>query len=271
MKNEFPDFVETSLIAAHPSWHSCLRQGVLAVSRAEPDYFSRLAERVFLPTGPRLFAAFSIPLSEVRYVLMGEGPYPREKSATGVCFMDGAVDALWEPGVGLSKSVNKATSLRNFMKMLLVAEGVLDLDNTKAAALVPVADNACLPGSTWIRTGAQLQHNLLHHGFLLLNASLVFRSDVKPIQDAKSWRPFLTVVLQELLRQQETNMHDSGSDGADRRVELILWGKMAEKMKQLPEANQFKSYISEHPYNLSFIRNQVMLDLFRRWHLLRAR
>ena len=79
---------------------------------ADPAYLSALAEDHFLPTQGRLFAAFSQPLEEVRYVLVGEGPYPREESATGVCFMDGAVRELWSTQ-GLSKPVNRATSLRN--------------------------------------------------------------------------------------------------------------------------------------------------------------
>jgi len=270
MNNVLPDFIEKSLVVAHSSWHDHLRAGVTALAGAEPGYFSQLAASDFLPTRHRLFAAFSIPLSEVRFVLMGEGPYPREKSATGVCFMDGAVDALWDPGVGLSKPVNKATSLRNFIKMLLVAEGELDKGNTSAAALVPVANKACLPGSDWIRTGAQLQDNLLHQGFLLLNASLVFRPNVKPIQDARAWLPFLTVILQALIGQQKTNIASKNPANAMTPVRLILWGKIAEKMKELPEANQFESYISEHPYNLSFIQNDVMLNLFGQWHLLKT-
>ena len=39
--------------------------------------------------------------------MLGVGPYPREESATGVCFMDGAVRELWSPA-GLSKPVNRA-------------------------------------------------------------------------------------------------------------------------------------------------------------------
>jgi uracil-DNA glycosylase len=77
-----------------------------------------------------LFAAFAQPLDRVRYVLVGEGPYPRAESATGVCFMDGAVGDLWSEA-GLSKPVNRATSLRNFMKMLLVADGQLQLENDR--------------------------------------------------------------------------------------------------------------------------------------------
>ena len=46
--------------------------------------------------------------------------------ANGYAFWDAAVNELWSDN-GLSKAVNRATSLRNFIKMLLVTEGALSL------------------------------------------------------------------------------------------------------------------------------------------------
>src|SRR4051794_14850773 len=98
------------LTVADPSWRPVLQKGLQAVAAADPDYLPALAHDTYLPTEGRLFAAFAQPLPAVRYVLVGEGPYPREQSATGVCFMDGAVELLWSDK-GLSKQVNRATSL----------------------------------------------------------------------------------------------------------------------------------------------------------------
>jgi uracil-DNA glycosylase len=257
----FPDCIERSLLLADPSWLPHLRAGLVAMTAVQPDYLNLLASLDFLPTGDRIFAAFALPISSVRYILMGEGPYPRSDSATGVCFMDGAVKSLWQPGVGLTKSVNRATSLRNFIKMLLVADGVLNNDNTTANALLPVATMACVPGSGYIQTGADLQLNLISQGFLLLNASLVFRPGVAPAQDAKSWRPFLRTILRALINLRNERQPD--------RQKLILWGKIAREIGQLPEAEQFVSMVSEHPYNLSFIENKCMQNLFRPLHILR--
>ncbi len=253
---EFPPSIAAALALAHPSWQPTLHVGLKAVQQAQPDYLPSLAASDFLPTQQRLFAAFALPLNSVRFVLFGEGPYPREQSATGVCFMDGAVHELWRPGVGLSKQVNRATSLRNFMKMLLVADGQLDSRSTTGPALTAVANRACQSHSGMIQTGAELQHNLLRHGFLLLNASLVFRSQVAPAIDAKAWLPFLCSVLQTLQQQ------------GHEQVRLVLWGKIAEKIAQLPEASHFAAMTSEHPYNISFIANPVMQELFKPFHLL---
>lgn len=250
--------IPASLLAAvaraDASWRPHLIKGLEAVERAQPGYLRALAADAYLPTGQRLFAAFALPLPQVRYVLVGEGPYPRAESATGVCFMDGAVGSLWCDG-GLSKAVNRATSLRNFLKMLLVAGGQLDPAATGAAAMGPVAAAACADGA--IGTLAELQDNLTRHGFLLLNAALVFRPQVAPALEARAWLPFLRNVLAALAE-------------AGNAPTLVLWGKIAEQLKRLPETARFPQVCSEHPYNLSFITHPGMLTLFGPLQLLRA-
>ena len=244
-----------ALSLADPSWQPHLLRGLEAVAASNPGYLPALAEDDYLPTQGRLFAAFAQPLGRVRYVLVGEGPYPRAESATGVCFMDGAVEELWS-AAGLSKPVNRATSLRNFMKMLLVADGQLQLDGTGGAAMAPVAVAARTNGS--IQTLAQLQDNLTAQGFLLLNAALVFRKHVAPVLDARAWLPCLQTVLAVLSERAEPPT-------------LVLWGKIAEQLRKLPETEGLPQVYSEHPYNLSFIGHQGMQRLFGPMQLLRAR
>ena len=244
-----------ALDLADASWRPILEAGLQAVARANPGYLPALAQDDYVPTEHRMFAAFAQPLDKVRYVLVGEGPYPRAASATGVSFMDGAVGDLWSDG-GLSKPVNRATSLRNFMKMLLVASGQLQADATSGEALAPVARAARDDGS--IQTLAQLQDNLVHEGFLLLNAALVFRKHVKPVIDARAWLPFLQTVLAALAAQPQVPT-------------LVLWGKIAEQLQKLPETAAFPQEVAEHPYNLTFIGHPGMQALFGPMALLRAR
>jgi uracil-DNA glycosylase len=250
-----PAVILDTLQFAHPSWRPHLLAGLEAVARANPGYLPALAADNYLPTEQRLMAAFALPLGQVRYVLVGEGPYPRAESATGVCFMDGAVGDLWCDS-GLSKPVNRATSLRNFMKMLLVAGGQLQPGDTGGAAMAPVATAARQNGS--IQTLQQLQANLTAHGFLLLNASLVFRPHVAPAIDARAWLPFLQTILAALADRPEPPT-------------LVLWGKIAEQLKRLPETARFAQACAEHPYNLSFIEHEGMQQLFGPMELLRTR
>jgi uracil-DNA glycosylase len=253
-----PASIRDALRLAHASWHPVLLKGLEAMAEADPAYLPALAQDHYLPTKGRLFAAFTLPLQEVRYVLVGEGPYPREESATGVCFMDGAVEALWSDK-GLSKQVNRATSLRNFMKMLLVAEGVLTEEATSGDVMAEVSAKARAIGSPYIQTLTELQAALTRQGFLLLNASLVFREQVAPVKDARAWQPFLDVVLDALV--------EAGNAGSKAPM-LVLWGKIAEQLRARQATAKFPQAISEHPYNLTFIANKTMQKLFGPMRLL---
>jgi uracil-DNA glycosylase len=261
MRQTLPKPITDALGLAHSSWQPILMRGLEAMAAADPAYLPSLAADSYLPTENRLFAAFSLPLDAVRFVLFGEGPYPRVESATGVCFMDGAVESLWSEK-GLSKQVNRATSLRNFMKMLLVAEGSLEPGNTSGEAMQEVAEKARAAGSPYIQTLTELQANLTRQGFLLLNASLVFRAHVPPAKDAKAWLPFMKTVL------------DALADHAERKDRkpptLVLWGKLAEQVNALAMTSRFPSAVSEHPYNLTFILNRPMQQLFKPMRLLRV-
>ena len=250
-----PQSILDQLDRADASWRPILEAGLQAVAAADPAYLPALSVDDYLPTGGRIFAAFAQPIGKVEHVLVGEGPYPRAESATGVCFMDGAVGDLWSE-TGLSKPVNRATSLRNFMKMLLVADGQLQAGDTGGAALAPIARSARADGS--IQTLAQLQDNLHGQGFLLLNAALVFRKHVAPVIDARGWLPFLRTVLAALAERAEPPT-------------LVLWGKIAEQLAKLPETARLPQIQAEHPYNLSFIRHQGMHELFGPMKLLRMR
>lgn len=245
--------------AAHPSWRPILLDGLQAIDAAHPGYLEALADDHYLPNGGRVFHAFVQPLDAVRHVLVGEGPYPRPESATGVCFMDGAVGSLWSEK-GLSKPVNRATSLRNFMKMLLVADGQLAVENTTGEALGEVAHRARAAGDAMIQTLKELQDQLMAQGFLLLNATLVYRPHVPPVKEARAWLPFLQTVLAALA----ANAERAGREAP----QLVLWGKIAEQLKVLPAYDRFPKQVAEHPYNLSFIGNPVMQALFGPMRLL---
>ncbi len=235
----------SALSQAHPSWHACLQRALAAM---EPAYLEMLAHTPdWLPGPQAIFRAFSLPVTKTKYILFGESPYPRAASANGYAFWDNAVTALWSD-TGLDKKVNRATSLRNLIKLLLVAEGLLQPNQTGQTEIAKVNKKDL------IKTNKQLFDNFTNKGFLLLNASLVLRpSRVK--EDALQFQPFLQEVLTFITKHTPT-------------IELILWGKIAEKIQSLTLALPCKKYLAEHPYNLSFIHNTKMRDFFQPLHLL---
>lgn len=229
---------------AHPEWHDMLRKALECVN---PEYVRMLKQDpTWLPGLPSLFAAFQWPLSKTRFILLGESPYPRKASANGYAFWDASVQSLWSE-TGFSKPVNKATSMRNFLKMLLHARGDLQDDFSQSAI-------AGLDHTRYCQTAHDLFHQWLKAGFLLLNASLVYRSGQVPY-DARQWRPFMSCLLQQLAQS-----HPS--------LSVVVFGRVADK---IPEVGAFHCMKSEHPYHLSFITNPNVLDFFRPFDLLRKR
>ncbi len=235
-----------NLDSVHPSWRSCLNR---ALKTLDLHYLQKLYNsNTWLPGHNNLFNSFSLPMDQTQYVLLGESPYPRAQSANGYAFWDAAVQELWSH-TGLSKTVNRATSLRNMIKMLLVAEKKLDPFDTSQSAI------ANMDKTGLVTTNADLFNNLLNQGFLLLNATPVLQIKTKR-QDAMAWRPFMHYVLNDLLRFYP-------------KTQLILFGKLAQIITQLIDTTDVQIIQSEHPYNLSFIHNKQILALFQPMHLLR--
>jgi uracil-DNA glycosylase len=230
----------------HQSWQEAIKSALL---RVDPGYLKALsAQSAWLPGSEKLFNAFSLPKSQVKVILLGESPYPRQESANGYAFWDAAVDALWSE-TGLSKTVNCAISLRNFIKMLLVADKLLKPEDTGQPAI------QALDKTALIQTNQELFGNLLGNGFLLLNTSLVFRPGYVK-EDAKAWQPFIETILTELIPQKPL---------------LLLLGRVAETLSQLNVSSVLQKIIAPHPYNLSFIQDPQIINFFRPLTLLRKK
>lgn len=235
------------LSATHPSWHECIQLGL---KKMDESYLDDLAKTsCWLPGHKKIFNAFTLPQNQVNYVLLGESPYPRSESANGYAFWDEAVHELWSE-TGLSKKVNRATSLRNILKMLLVAEGQLDAKQTSQDEIAKIDKSA------YVKTNQDFFGNLLNHGFLLMNASPVLHDQRPPQIDAKAWHPFIQEVINCVLEMRP-------------QATFILFGKIANKIDPLLTGRSTKKLYAEHPYNLSFITNPEVLSFFKQLKLLK--
>jgi len=232
--------------SADPSWHAYLKQ---ALEKMNPDYLESLYNTTnWLPGHHTIFSAFSLPIHQTNYVLFGESPYPRKASANGYAFWDAAVDQLWSE-TGLSKPVNRATSLRNILKMLLIADGKLTPNETTQGAI------AKLNKQELIKTNNELFDNFLSRGFLLLNATPVLQAN-QVRKDAREWHPFITHILNCIIEQRP-------------QIQLILLGNIANAIEKLIPHPETRRLYAEHPYNISFINNPKILQFFEPLRLLR--
>jgi uracil-DNA glycosylase len=237
----------------HPEWREIL---AAALASVDTGYLkSLLRDDNWLPGSDKLLAAFRRDRLGLRYLLIGESPYPRRESANGIAFYDAAVGDLWSEQ-GLSKPVNRATSLRNIVKTALLAEGHLRKDSD---GRIPQAMIAGIDKRALIQTLDELFANLQQAGFLMLNATPVLHAERKPALEARYWQAFLEKLLGAI------------AERAPGSITLLLWGKIAQQVDAISASKEYRKLVCEHPYNLSFIDNPQMLALFAELAPLRKR
>lgn len=234
------------MVEVDSSWQSIVNN---ALNHLDDDYLTFLKNDTdYFPDKNNFLNAFkTLPKEKTKYILFGQDPYPRKQSAIGYAFIDGAVTNLWDTKNGLSKEVNKATSLRNFIKMLLVCEKELKVENTSKEAILKVEHEK------YIQSIEALKKNFEKNGVLLLNMGLVFTSKQESKKHVKAWAPFIKAFLEQI----------KGDN-----IELILFGNLAKEVDKISVTRHFKRFYCEHPYNVSFISNQNVQSLFCNMKLL---
>ncbi|MDR2100839.1 MAG: uracil-DNA glycosylase [Campylobacteraceae bacterium] len=229
----------------HESWREIIER---AYGALEPKYREFLETKSgYFPNFNNFLNAFkTLPRARTKSILFGQDPYPRRESAIGYAFIDGAVKTLF-CDKGLSREVNRATSLRNFIKMLLLSSKRLD---------EPTQENiARLDKKELINSIYEWRDNFEKEGILLLNSALVFtkKDDVK--KHAKAFKPFMSALLGEL---------------AHENIELILLGSISKEIEALlPPLHNFRLFHAAHPYNIEFITDKKVLERFGRTGLLK--
>jgi len=227
------------------SWQPLLDEAYASLSQEYRTFLESNTD--YFPTKENYFNAFkTLAKEDVKYILFGQDPYPRKHSAGGYAFIDTNVKTLFS-SKGLSKEVNKATSLRNFMKMALVASGDLTSEDTSQEAIVKVDKKQMIDSIDALR------QNFEKNGVLLLNTALIFEDKKSSNKHVKAWRSFIQTLLK-------------GLDAED--IKLILFGSHAKELKKHLPLEKFDSIELEHPYNHTFISNPKALKLFGEMRLL---
>ncbi len=232
-------------LGIHPSWKETIETAYAKLSDNYRQYLEQ--DHSYFPSQDHYLNAFkTLPKEQVRYILFGQDPYPRRESAIGYAFIDGKVEDIFSD-TGLCKDVNRATSLRNFIKMAMVARGDLKQDETTQDAIAKV-DKSGL-----ITSISELKENFERNGVLLLNTALIFSSKAESRKHIKAWRPFIEQLLAGLAEVDPT---------------LILFGTHAKSLKKLKGIEKYHTIELEHPYNHTFISNPKALKLFGSMNLL---
>ena len=227
------------------AWEGLLSDAYSALDKSYRTFLEE--DTSYFPNKENYFNAFTtLPKNKVKYILFGQDPYPRVESAGGYAFIDSKVQNLFS-STGLSKEVNKATSLRNFIKMALVASKDLDMGNTSQDAITKVDKTKMINSIT------ELRMNFENNGVLLLNTALIFTDKKSSNKHVKAWKPFMQKLLLGLEKEQP---------------KLILFGTHAKALKKQLPLEHFETIELEHPYNHTFISNPKALELFAPMKLL---
>ncbi len=223
----------------HPSWREILKN---SLKNLDKEYLSFLENNSsYFPNRDNLFNAFkTLPLHDTKYILFGQDPYPRYESAIGYAFIDGKVKSLFDKNGGFSKEVNKATSLRNMMKMLLLCEGELKDDFSKEAIKK-------ISNEKYINSIIELKNNFEKNGVLLLNSALIFTKKEDSKYHAKMWKGFIDTLLKEI---------------KNKDIKLLLFGNISKEIDKLNSSKDFEKVLVPHPYNVSFITDKKVLEVF---------
>jgi uracil-DNA glycosylase len=227
------------------SWNVILEKAYASLDKEYRDFLEN--DKAYFPASSDYFNAFkTLPREKVKYILFGQDPYPRKESAGGYAFIDEKVQTLFSDK-GLSKEVNRATSLRNFVKMALLARGDLHGDDLSQEAITHIDKQDLITSIEALRS------NFEKNGVLLLNTALIFSDKKSSNRHVKAWNPFMETLLKEL---------------EEDAPKLILFGTHAKALKKKLPLDNFETIEVEHPYNHTFIQNKEVLKLFAPMKLL---
>ena len=234
------------LTDVHPSWSDILKSALLSLDNEYLNFL--LNDSRYFPNINTFLNPFkSLSSDSVKYILFGQDPYPRQESAIGYAFIDAKVKEIFSDK-GFSKEVNRATSLRNFIKMLLLCDNLLNDNDLSQKAISSInKENLC-------KNIIELKDNFEKNGVLLLNMALIFTDKSDSKYHLKKWKPFVQSMLCSLKK---------------REIALILFGNAAKEIEKLKCSNDFKKFFFIHPYNVDFIKDKEAHRLFKPMNLLK--
>jgi len=229
------------------SWRKPIEKALFSL---DDDYLEFLQkDKRYFPDIYNFLNPFkTLGLNSTKYILFGQDPYPRKESAIGYAFIDAKVKNIFSSS-GFSKEVNKATSLRNFIKMLLVCENILNPDDLSQTAISNIEKTGLCQNML------ALKDNFEKNGVLLLNTALIFTDKKESKYHLKKWKPFVETLLSEI---------------ENRDIKLIFFGEAAKNIEKIKSVKNFKKFKFIHPYNIEFIKNEKVHKLFKPMNLMKV-
>ncbi|KAL0236758.1 hypothetical protein PCE1_000156 [Barthelona sp. PCE] len=143
---------------------------------------------------------------QVRYVVLGQDPYPRPVSATGISFFDGEV---------LDWQGKMSPSIRNIIKSILISRDLCEPD-TKVAQMRQTISSINFPQPQ------EFFDRTRKNGTLWLNTSLTFGGKAaKTLREHLNfWKPTINTIIEHVIAESEHT------------VAFLLFGGKAQKLEK---------------------------------------
>eukprot|EP00698_Gefionella_okellyi_P005925 TRINITY_DN15356_c0_g1_i1.p1 TRINITY_DN15356_c0_g1~~TRINITY_DN15356_c0_g1_i1.p1 ORF type:complete len:316 (+),score=64.77 TRINITY_DN15356_c0_g1_i1:63-950(+) len=183
---------------------------VLSTHPQAAQYLGETRPKIFPKREWTFRALNALPPQQWKVVIFGQDPYPREESAIGISFCDGAIKK-WENPL--------SPSFRNIIKNLFIFKKLMTASD-KIDKFRAVCKSSGIPQPPEWFMGTRAQ------GVLWLNTSLTFSSTDKADLDrhTKFWRPIMHCMIEALLRAKSVT-----ADG----LVFVLWGGNAKALKKV--------------------------------------
>lgn len=198
------------------SWESILTETIEAQPEAA-KFIGPKRSKDILPIREMTFRALmAVAPEENNLVVIGQAPYPRVESASGIAMFDTLIKD-WD-----CSQFGKTTSLRCIAKAAAIAKGIIDQDATVKTMRKVFKEKDIVTPPEWFQA-------MLAQGVLLLNASLTNGSDISTAQHTNFWKPVLKAIIQEILRAKQDKFPKSSPK---RRIGFLWWGNESFKTKK---------------------------------------
>jgi len=194
---------------------------VIESQRDAEKFLGKARGKEYIPKRENTFAALKgRDPQDWKVVIIGQDPYPREESAVGIAFNDGAI----------KKWTDKLNpSFTNIMKSVLIHEKKTSEGGDIAAF------RAAAKASNLIDPPAWFDHSQ-KEGVMWINTALTFSSKEIEIlkQHTDFWRPIVTSIFEIIIEAKKTAMNNDKArkDG----LVFIMWGGYAQKLRTAIEA-----------------------------------
>ncbi len=209
--NQYSHFISSLDNKVHPSWNQFLSDSSVREHLARAESIATGAG--FTPPPGRVLRFLTLPLDEMKVLILGQDPYPAKGVATGRAFEVGGLRSWNSPF--------RNVSLKNIVRAIYSSYkgSVKPFRNAVNDPEFPLFPPDTL-FSSWESQGV-----------LLLNTAFTCETG-KPGSQSSLWHPFTARLLEYI-------------SGRDEKIVWLLWGNHAQKA--VSHLNLKNSLLSMHP------------------------